>query len=332
MEVLSGLSISGILWYGGAMVIDGKTTPGALFAFIAAFVAAYRPFKSLVSLNVNLQEGLSATNRIFNILDTKPEICDRRDAVAPKITHPEVTFDNVSLHFGKKIALSHLSLKLEKNKTYAFVGKSGSGKTSLANLLVRFYDPSEGLVKIDNYDIKDIKVRHLRKQIALVTQDIILFDGSVFENIAYGNPKASKKDVIKAAKEADAHEFILNLPEGYDTQIGFGGITLSGGQKQRLSIARAFLKNAPILLLDEATSSLDPASEQEIIGAIGRLRKNRTTIIITHRLASITDVDEIIVMSVGKIVEQGSHTDLLKRKKEYYKLYNKQLKEENENV
>ena len=332
MEILCGLAIACILWYGSLMVMNGKTTPGSLLAFIAAFVSAYRPFKSLVSLNVNLQEGIAAANRVFNILDTKPLIIDKDTTQKIEFDLPEITFNNISLKFGKKIAIKPLYLKLDKGKTYAIIGRSGSGKTSLANLLVRFYDPTDGIVQIDGYDIKDLSLQTLRSQISLVTQDTILFDTTVAENIAYGWPEASREQIIDAAKAADADEFISALPEGYDTIIGSAGLTLSGGQRQRLAIARAFLKDAPILILDEATSSLDPSSEQAILSSLNKLRNGRTTLFITHRLSSIINLDQIVVMRFGKIIEQGTHNELMNSKKEYYRLYNKQLKDAKEHV
>ena len=332
MEFLCGLAIAFVLWYGGFQVISGDMTIGELFTFIAAFVSAYRPFKSLVSLNVNLQEGLAAANRIFNILDTKPLIQDNANALKPDFGCPEIFFEQITLNFGEKEAIKLVNLKIEKAKTYAIVGKSGSGKTSLANLLVRFYDPTEGRVLINSNDIKDISVTHLRKQIAMVSQDTILVDASIAENIAYGNLAATRQEIIDAAKHADADEFISKLVDGYDTVIGIGGCTLSGGQKQRLAIARAFLKNSPIMLFDEATSALDPESEQSIVHSFTNLRKGKTTLIITHRLASIRDVDKIIVMKNGEIEEQGTHEELINLKGEYYKLHNKQLKEKAKTV
>jgi subfamily B ATP-binding cassette protein MsbA len=332
MEFLCGLAIAFVLWYGGFQVISGDMTIGELFTFIAAFVSAYRPFKSLVSLNVNLQEGLAAANRIFNILDTKPLIQDNANALKPDFGCPEIFFEKITLNFEEKEAIKLVNLKIEKAKTYAIVGKSGSGKTSLANLLVRFYDPTEGRVLINSNDIKDISVTHLRNQIAMVSQDTILVDASIAENIAYGNLAATRQDIIDAAKHADADEFISKLVDGYDTVIGIGGCTLSGGQKQRLAIARAFLKNSPIMLFDEATSALDPESEQSIVHSFTNLRKGKTTLIITHRLASIRDVDKIIVMKNGEIEEQGTHEELINLKSEYYKLYNKQLKEKAKTV
>jgi len=332
MEFLCGLAIAFVLWYGGFQVISGDMTIGELFTFIAAFVSAYRPFKSLVSLNVNLQEGLAAANRIFNILDTKPLIQDNANALKPDFGCPEIFFEKITLNFEKKEAIKLVNLKIEKAKTYAIVGKSGSGKTSLANLLVRFYDPTEGRVLINSNDIKDISVTHLRNQIAMVSQDTILVDASIAENIAYGNLAATRQEIIDAAKHADADEFISKLVDGYDTVIGIGGCTLSGGQKQRLAIARTFLKNSPIMLFDEATSALDPESEQSIVHSFTNLRKGKTTLIITHRLASIRDVDKIIVMKNGEIEEQGTHEELINLKSEYYKLHNKQLKEKAKTV
>jgi subfamily B ATP-binding cassette protein MsbA len=332
MEFLCGLAIACVLWYGGFQVISGDMTIGELFTFIAAFVSAYRPFKSLVSLNVNLQEGLAAANRIFGILDTKPLIQDNANALKPDFGCPEIFFEKITLNFEEKEAIKLVNLKIEKAKTYAIVGKSGSGKTSLANLLVRFYDPTEGRVLINSNDIKDISVTHLRNQIAMVSQDTILVDASIAENIAYGNLAATRQEIIDAAKHADADEFISKLVDGYDTVIGIGGCTLSGGQKQRLAIARAFLKNSPIMLFDEATSALDPESEQSIVHSFTNLRKGKTTLIITHRLASIRDVDKIIVMKNGEIEEQGTHEELINLKSEYYKLHNKQLKEKAKTV
>ncbi len=327
MEVLSGITVGGLIWYGGLLVIKGETTPGAFFAFIAAFLAAYRPFKSLVSLNINLQEGVAATKRVFNILDTEPVIRDSINAQDVQLINPQIIFNNVELKFNDKVALKLVNLKLMQGKTTAFVGRSGSGKTSLSNLLVRFYNPTSGQILIDNYDIKDIRIDSLRQQISLVTQDTTLFDTSVAENIAYGNPNATYNQIIIAAKYADAHQFISNLPSGYDTIIGNQGSTLSGGQRQRLAIARAFLKSAAILVWDEATSSLDQNSERLILNSLVNIRKGKTTLIITHRLSNIQNVDHIVVMKSGMIFEQGTHSYLMKNKEEYYKLYNHELRE-----
>lgn len=332
MEILCGIAVACILWYGAMMVRSGQTTPGSLLAFITAFASAYRPFKSLVSLNVNLQEGLAAANRVFNLLDTKPEIKESKESKDFEFVLPEIKFDNVELKFGERVAVHNINLTIEKAKTYAFVGRSGSGKTTLSNLLVRFYEPTNGNIHIADHDIKEIKIASLRSQIALVTQDTILFDASIAENIAYGKQGASFDEIVVAAKAADAHDFISKLPEGYNTGVGSGGYALSGGQRQRLAIARAFLKDAPILILDEATSALDPNSELAILQSLAKLRRNRTTLFITHRLSAIEDVDQIVVMKNGKISEQGNHADLLKNKKEYFRLFNKELKDNEENV
>ncbi|MCC8371546.1 MAG: ABC transporter ATP-binding protein/permease [Rickettsia endosymbiont of Pseudomimeciton antennatum] len=327
MEILSGITVGGLIWYGGLLVIEGETTPGAFFAFISAFITAYRPFKSLVSLNMNLQEGIASARRIFNILDTEPIIKDSVNAQTVQLVNPSVIFNNIELKFNNKVALKHLNLQLMQGKTTAVVGRSGGGKTSLSNLLVRFYNPTSGQILIDDYDIKDIKIDSLRRQISLVTQDTTLFDTSVAENIAYGNPNATRSEIITAAKYADADEFISHLPFGYDTIIGNQGLTLSGGQRQRLAIARAFLKPAAILVWDEATSSLDQNSEQLILNSLVNIRKGKTTLIITHRLSSIKDVDHIVVMKSGMIFEQGTHSQLIENKAEYYKLYHKELEE-----
>jgi subfamily B ATP-binding cassette protein MsbA len=327
MEILSGIAIAGIIWYGGIMVIEEKTTPGALFAFIAAFFSAYRPFKSLVSLNVNLQEGISAANRVFQILDMKPHIVDSPDAKDINFTNFEVIFNNVGLRFEQKVALHDVNLKLKKGEITALVGRSGGGKTSIANLLARFYNITHGNILIDGNDINDITLSALRRQIALITQETILFDASIADNISYGNSHATMDEIIEAAKLANADEFISALPQGYDSIIGNQGFTLSGGQRQRLSIARAFLKNAPILILDEATSALDQNSEQLIMNSLKKLRPDKNILLITHRLSSITFADNIVVTKAGTIVEQGTHEQLIKNKNEYYKLYTKELKD-----
>lgn len=333
MEILSGLTIVGLIWYGNYAITAGKMTTGTLFTFITAFVSAYRPFKSLVSLNVNLQEGLAAASRVFNILDLKPIISDSPTAKEIKFQKAEIEFRNVTLKFTPdKTALTDFNLTIEAGKTYAFVGSSGSGKTSIANLIIRMFDPTEGKILIDGNDIKSLTLKSLRSQIAMIAQETTLFDASVAENIAYGFENPSRAQIIQAAKAANAHEFIESLPSGYDTVLGDDGKSLSGGQRQRLSIARAFFKDAPILVSDEATSALDPNSEQAIIDSLAVLGKNKTTIVITHRIRSIQNADRIIVMKDARIVEQGKHADLLEAQGEYFKLYNKELKEKNKHV
>ncbi|HJK86526.1 MAG TPA: ABC transporter ATP-binding protein [Candidatus Megaira endosymbiont of Nemacystus decipiens] len=333
MEILSGMTIIGLIWYGNYAITNGSMTTGTLFTFIMAFVSAYRPFKSLVSLNVNLQEGLAAAARVFVILDIKPSIADLPNAPNVEFNVPRISYENVTLKFpNNRTALENYNLILEPGKTYAFVGSSGSGKTTLANLMIRFFDPQSGKILIGGYDIKEISLNSLRKQIAFVSQETMLFDTTVNNNIVCGEKSASQEKIIEAAKAADAHEFISSLPQGYRTALGAKGKSLSGGQKQRISIARALYKNAPILLLDEATSALDPISEKKIILSLHKLRKNKTNLIITHRLNSITNVDKIIVMKNSQLVEQGSHEELLALKGEYYKLYNKELQENDKHV
>lgn len=328
MEILSGIAIGGIIWYGGALVIDGKTTPGELFAFITAFVTAYRPFKSLVALNVNLQEGIAAAKRVFFVLDTKPSIIDLTHAHNVSCSNADIIFDNIGLEIiSDHQILKNISFVLEYNKTTAIVGHSGSGKTSIINLLTRLYDADNGNIIIGKHKIKDITLNSLRQQIALVTQETFLFDTTVAKNIAYTNPDAKIDDVIATAKASDAHNFIMQLPDGYNTMIGHGGFKLSGGQRQRLSIARALFKDAPILIFDEATSALDVHSEQLILSSLIKIRKNRMNIIITHRITSITGADQIIVIKSGSVLEQGNHEQLLANKNEYYQLYTKALED-----
>jgi subfamily B ATP-binding cassette protein MsbA len=322
-EFLSGLAIAGILIYGGLSVINGTSTASSLLTFIAAFFSAYRPFKSMLVLNVNLQEGVTASRRLFEILDTKPEVHDREDSIECKFTSPDINFKNVYLTLNEKCIFENLSLHILSGKTTAIVGSSGGGKTSIINLLLKFYQPNSGQILIEDKDISNIKSKSLRNQIALVTQETFLFDMSIWENIAYTTP-ATKDEVIAAAQKASAHDFIMKLPNGYDTIIGFQGYSLSGGQKQRLSLARAFLKKAPILILDEATSSLDSHNENMIFESLKTGLKNLTTIIITHRLASIKDVDNIIVINHGRIIEEGNHEQLMANQNEYYQLYERQ--------
>lgn len=325
METLCGLAAAGIVWYGGSLIIKGETTAGALLAFISAFVTTYRPFKSLLSLNINLQEGIAAAKRVFFVLDTEPLIRDDMNVKEVNLSNPLIEFKGVFLKFGRKTALKGVDINLENNKTIAIVGRSGSGKTSLMNLLVRFYDFKDGEILINGYNIRKISINSLRKQVSIVTQDVVLFDSTIKDNILYGNYNSSLEDVHKVAQLADAHEFISKFPEGYNTIIGSQGVTLSGGQQQRISIARALLKNGPILILDEATSALDLNAELTIINTLKSLRKDKIIIIITHRLSSITWVDKIVVMNNGIIVEQGKHEELINNKSEYYKLYNREF-------
>ncbi|MDX1916846.1 MAG: ABC transporter transmembrane domain-containing protein [Rickettsiaceae bacterium] len=320
METLSGIAMAIIIIYGGHKVASGELSVGAIFEFITAFVSAYRPYKSLVSFNVNLQEGVAAATRLFKVLDQKPEIQDKTSSIDLEFKDGDIEFKNATLEFSGVKVVDSLNLHIKNNSTIALVGKSGEGKTSIANLLLRFYNLNSGSLTISGVEISDIKLACLRSQISLVTQDTMLFDASVAQNIAY-NSNANMAEIISAAKAASAHDFIIKLEDGYDTIIGHQGNILSGGQRQRIAIARAFVKNAPIIILDEATSSLDSETEQEIKSSISELCKNRTTIIITHRLATIEHADMIHVVHKGRIVESGTHEELLQLRGQYANLY-----------
>ena len=322
METLGGIFIAIIILYGGWQVIDNMLTPGEFFAFITAMLLAYQPLKALANLNTNLQEGLAATQRVFNILDTEPSIVDSPNASRLKVLSGKVNFSNISFSYSnKKIALSNISLDIPAGKTVALVGPSGGGKSTLLNMIPRFYDSDNGTITIDNTNIKDVTVASLRESIGLVSQETILFDDTILANIAYGQLGADHKDIINAAKAAGAHDFIMSMPNTYDTVIGEQGTKLSGGQRQRICIARAMLKDAPILLLDEATSALDSESERQVQNALAKLMKGRTTLIIAHRLSTIQDADKIYVIENGKVSEHGTHEYLLNNKGPYAKLH-----------
>ena len=315
METLGGMAIVIVISYGGLQVIHGNNTAGAFFSFIAALLMAYEPMKRLANLNANLQEGLAATIRVFDVLDQKPSIQNNPDAHPIVLKKGSISFDRVSFCYGNgKTILDNIALEIPAGKTIALVGHSGSGKSTLLNLIPRFYDTIEGSIYIDGQDIRTVTVSSLRQSIGLVSQEITLFDDTIKANILYGKMDATDEEVIEAAIGAAAHEFIKKLPDGYDTMIGESGVRLSGGQRQRLAIARAMLKNAPILLLDEATSSLDTKSEKEVQKALNNLMKGRTCLVIAHRLSTVQDADLIYVMSHGKVVEEGTHHDLLKNK------------------
>jgi len=325
MELLAGLAIAAIIYYGGRQVMAGETTPGAFFSFIAAMIMAYKPMKSMAGLNTNLQEGLAAATRVFDVLDTPPTITESAQAHPLNVSKGHVSLRHVNFAYQEdRPALHDVTLDIPAGQTAALVGASGSGKSTLINLMLRFYDPDDGQITIDAQDLRHVTLQSLRENIALVTQETILFDDTVRHNICYGMPEATEDEMIDAAKHAEAHPFIMELPEGYDTRIGQHGVTLSGGQRQRLSIARAMLKNAPILLLDEATSALDPIAEKHIQDALYRLMQGRTTLVIAHRLSSIVDADVIYVLKDGRIVESGNHLELLEKGGAYADLYRRQ--------
>ena len=327
MELLGGVGIAAIVFYGGYQVIQSTSTPGTFFSFLAALLMLYEPAKRLTNVNITIQQGLSAAERIFTVMDTVPEIKDREGAnPLPPITR-EIEFDHVSFSYDRIPVLKDIKLKIKAGEVVAFAGMSGGGKTTLVNLIPRFYDVSDGGILIDGRDIRDVTINSLRGQIAIVTQQTILFNDTIRNNIAYGDINKRDEDIVMAAKAANAHDFITKLPEGYNTIIGEQGVKLSGGERQRISIARALLKDAPILILDEATSSLDTESEVEVQDALDKLMKGRTTLVIAHRLSTIRNADRIIVIVDGKIVEEGSHESLLAKEGEYYKLYNMQFRD-----
>lgn len=322
MEALSGVAIGAVIWYGGWQVLQGTTTPGAFFSFIAAFIMAYRPVKAMASLNTNLQEGLAAAARLFKALDAAPTVCDRPQAERLKVTQGTIRFDHVSFTYAPGSGgVFDISLDVPAGKKVALVGLSGGGKSTLLSLLLRFYDVQQGAITIDGIDIRNVTQTSLRESMAFVPQDTALFDDTARANIAYGRLEASDDKIIAAARAAAADDFIRALPQGYDTMIGPHGVKLSGGQKQRLSIARAMLKDAPILLLDEATSALDNESERAVQQALTLLMQGRTTLVIAHRLSTIIHSDLIYVIDQGRVVESGTHETLLAAKGRYYHLY-----------
>ncbi|MCX5853080.1 MAG: lipid A export permease/ATP-binding protein MsbA [Deltaproteobacteria bacterium] len=328
MEFLGGIGIATIVFYGGYQVIKGVSTPGTFFSFLTALIMLYEPVKRLTNVNNTIQQGIAGAKRVFSIIDMVPDIRNHADAAAlPKISKG-IDIQNVTFRYEETPVLKNIHLSIKAGEVVAFVGMSGGGKTTLVNLIPRFYDVTEGRILIDGHDIRDVTIESLRGQIGIVTQQTILFNDTVKNNIAYGDIEKTDEDIIQAARAANAHDFIMNLPKGYDTVIGEQGTKLSGGERQRISIARALLKDAPILILDEATSSLDTEAEIEVQDALETLMKGRTTLIIAHRLSTIRNADRIIVLSKGEIVEEGTHESLLEKRGEYFKFHNMQFKDE----
>lgn len=322
METLGGVAIFVVIVYGGNRVMDGETTSGAFFAFITALLLAYEPMKRLANLNASLQQGLAGAQRMFALLDTAPGIVDKSDAVALVDVQGHIRLDQVHFSYNPGVpALAGVDIDVPAGKTVALVGPSGAGKSTILNLIPRFYDVNFGSVNIDGSNVGDVTMASLHENIAVVSQEITLFDDTVEANIAYGRAGATKEEIIDAAGNAAAHEFIVELAEGYDTVVGEQGIKLSGGQRQRLAIARAMLKNAPVLLLDEATSALDTESERQVQAALNKLMRGRTTLVIAHRLSTVVNADLIYVIDRGRVVEKGSHAELIDQDGAYKRLY-----------
>jgi subfamily B ATP-binding cassette protein MsbA len=331
MEFLGGIGIATIIFYGGYQVIKGVSTPGTFFSFLTALIMLYEPVKRLTNVNNTIQQGIAGAVRVFSIIDIAPDIKNDADAIVlPKISQG-LDIRDVTFCYEETPVLKNINLSIRAGEVVAFVGMSGGGKTTLVNLIPRFYDVSQGQILIDGHDIRHVTMESLRGQIGIVTQQTILFNDTVRNNIAYGNIEKTDEDIIQAAKAANAHDFITSLPKGYDTVIGEQGAKLSGGERQRISIARALLKDAPILILDEATSSLDTEAEIEVQDALEYLMKGRTTLIIAHRLSTIRNANRILVLANGEIVEEGTHESLLEKRGEYFKFYSMQFKDENRN-
>ena len=322
-EILVGIVFSGIIAYGGYAAARGEITAGELGAFLAAFTLAYEPMKKLAKLNNTLQVGLGASERVLQMLDTRSVIKEKQEAQILKSSFPEIEFDNVQFRYesAELKALKDISFKVASGKTVALVGASGGGKSTVINLIPRFYDVGAGAVKVDGTDVKEFSLSSLRSHIALVSQDITIFDDTIAANIAYGRIGAGEDEVIAAAKAAAADEFIKAFPNGYETQVGEDGVKLSGGQRQRIAIARAILRDAPILLLDEATSALDNESEKLVQDALEKLGQGRTTLVIAHRLSTVQNADEILVLDQGTIAERGTHEQLIDKTGIYAGMY-----------
>lgn len=328
-EFLGSIGIAFVIWYGGYQVFNGQSTPGAFFSFLAACALMYGPLKKLNAANATIQDSMAAAERVFHLLDTEPSVKEKEVALTISGVKEGIELKNVSFKYHEDLVLKEVNLKVKVGEVVAIVGESGGGKSTLVSLIPRFYDVTGGAVTIDGVDIRDLTFKSLRGLTGVVSQDTFLFNDTVRNNIAYlpERESISSEAIIEAARAANAHDFIVAMPDGYDTVIGERGIRLSGGQRQRLSIARALLKNPPILILDEATSSLDAESEYLVQEALNRLMNGRTTLVIAHRLSTIQHADRIVVLSKGRIVEEGRHEELLRLGGEYSRLYNRQFKD-----
>ena len=328
METLTGIMIAGFIAFSGKLITAGELEVNNFFSFLAAMMMAYQPIRSLATLNLSVFQGTTAFKRVSQVIDKEIQIAENKDLPKLIVKESNINFNKVFFTYvtSKKITIKDINFSIKGGTIAAFVGHSGAGKSTILNLLPRFYDPQEGQIKIDDQDISKVRLSSLRKNISLVSQDVILFDDTIKKNIAYAKENATQKEIEKACDFAAASEFIEKMPEKFDTTIGENGVRLSGGQKQRISIARAILKEAPIILLDEATSSLDADSEEIVQNAIKNLTKNKTTLVIAHRLSTIHNADKIFVMKNGEIINSGNHEFLIKNCEEYKSLYQKQLK------